>query len=162
MHGKDQRVPARVVVEHGFRRRVGEDAAVPIKLAVDADPLGDVEEVGGRVEPRPEASRAKDGLGQGGHRALPVRAADVDEREVGLGVTEGGEDGLDPLEPRPHARLLEPGEAEEPRDRLGRGHGTAGPAGSAKNTKRRRRVSRSSLRSTTRSTIPCSRRNSAR
>ena len=36
MHGEDQRVAARVVVEDALGRRVGEDAAVPIELAVDA------------------------------------------------------------------------------------------------------------------------------
>ena len=34
--GEDQRVPARVVVKHHLGRRVGEDAAVPVQLAVDA------------------------------------------------------------------------------------------------------------------------------
>jgi hypothetical protein len=36
MYGEDQRVPARVVVKHRFGRRVRQDAAVPIKLAIDA------------------------------------------------------------------------------------------------------------------------------
>ena len=36
MHGEDQRVPPRVIVEDPLGRRVGENAAVPIKLAVDA------------------------------------------------------------------------------------------------------------------------------
>ena len=36
MHGEDQRVPPRMIVEDALGRRVGEDAAVPIKLAVDA------------------------------------------------------------------------------------------------------------------------------
>ena len=35
MDGEDQRVPPGIVVEHGFRGGVREDAAVPIKLAVD-------------------------------------------------------------------------------------------------------------------------------
>ena len=36
VHGKDQRVLARIVVEDRFGRRVREDAAVPIEFAVDA------------------------------------------------------------------------------------------------------------------------------
>ena len=36
VHGEDQRVAARVVVEDHLGRRVGEDAAVPVELAVDA------------------------------------------------------------------------------------------------------------------------------
>ena len=36
MHGEDQRVLARIVVEDRLGRRVGEDAAVPVELAVDA------------------------------------------------------------------------------------------------------------------------------
>ena len=36
MDGEDERVPARVVVQHHLGGRVGEDAAVPIQLAVDA------------------------------------------------------------------------------------------------------------------------------
>src|SRR5271156_1161819 len=35
--GEDERVPARVVVEHHFRRRVGENAAVPVEFAIDAN-----------------------------------------------------------------------------------------------------------------------------
>ena len=36
VHREDQRVLARIVVEDHLGRRVGEDAAVPIELAVDA------------------------------------------------------------------------------------------------------------------------------
>ena len=36
VHGEDQRVDARVLVEDDLRRRVGKDAAVPVQLAVDA------------------------------------------------------------------------------------------------------------------------------
>src|SRR5271163_2977404 len=35
--GEDERVPPRVVVEHHFRRRVGENAAVPVEFAIDAN-----------------------------------------------------------------------------------------------------------------------------
>ena len=35
MHGEDQRIPAWIVVEHSFRRRVRQDAPIPIELAVD-------------------------------------------------------------------------------------------------------------------------------
>src|SRR5258708_39192419 len=37
MRGKDQRVPARVVVKHDFGRSVRENAAVPVELAIDTD-----------------------------------------------------------------------------------------------------------------------------
>ena len=37
MHGKDQAVSARIVVEDRLGRRIGKNAAVPIKLAVDAN-----------------------------------------------------------------------------------------------------------------------------
>jgi hypothetical protein len=36
MNREDQRVPARIVVKYGFRRCIGQDSAVPIKLAIDA------------------------------------------------------------------------------------------------------------------------------
>ena len=36
VHGKDQRVAARMLVEDHLRRRVGKYAAVPVELAVDA------------------------------------------------------------------------------------------------------------------------------
>ena len=36
MHREDQRVAARMIVEDALGRRVGENAAVPIELAVDA------------------------------------------------------------------------------------------------------------------------------
>ena len=37
VRGKDHRVLARLVIEHGLDRRVRIDASVPIGLAVDAD-----------------------------------------------------------------------------------------------------------------------------
>src|SRR4051812_2521577 len=37
VHDEHQRVAARVIVEYRLDRRVGEDAAIPIELAVDAD-----------------------------------------------------------------------------------------------------------------------------
>ena len=37
MHREDQRILARIVVEHRFGRRVGQNAAIPIQLAVDPD-----------------------------------------------------------------------------------------------------------------------------
>ena len=37
LDGKNQRVPARIVVKNGFGRRVGKNSAIRIELAVDAD-----------------------------------------------------------------------------------------------------------------------------
>ena len=37
MHGEDQRIAPRIVVEDRLGRRIGENSAVPIELAVDAN-----------------------------------------------------------------------------------------------------------------------------
>ena len=37
MHGEDQRILARIIVKHRFRRRVRQDAAIPIEFTIDTN-----------------------------------------------------------------------------------------------------------------------------
>jgi hypothetical protein len=53
VHGEDQRVAARIVVEYRLGRRVRENATVPVELAVDAD----------RRKRRRQRARGQDVLG---------------------------------------------------------------------------------------------------
>jgi hypothetical protein len=69
LHGEDQRVAARVVVEHGFDRRVGVDAAVPKELIADAH----------RRKRRRQRARGHDVL----HAQRLVAAVEVAHRAAG-------------------------------------------------------------------------------
>jgi len=51
------------------------------ELAVDPNPLADVDQVRGREQPRPETSLAEDALRESGGRALPLSPRDVDRVE---------------------------------------------------------------------------------
>src|SRR6266480_5670638 len=115
-----------------------------------------------RVEADPEPPRLQLGGEEGAGRTLAVGTADVDSREAALRVVECGEEPLGGSEAPFDAAGLS-GEEEAAGVREGQ------PAQSAASTGRRPAmwrsswavVSRSSLRGTTMSTIPCSTRNSA-
>src|SRR5712691_8040383 len=129
--------------------------------AVDANALADIDEVGRGVEPDSAPRGLEDGRQHGAHRALAIGAADLDQGHRPLGVARRLEQRLDALEAGAHPGHLaapQPGDAGHG---LAVGHG-AGWDGPAKKARMRRRVSRSSRRSITRSSWPCSRRNSER
>src|SRR2546426_312445 len=134
-------------------------------LAVDTDPFAERHEVRRGVEAHAAAVRLEDGGEHGGHRALAVGAGDLDERVAAPRVAERLQQRLDALEAGAHPRVLAAAQGEEPGDRLGVGHARSGGGSvgcSAKKARRRRSVSLRSRRSTTRSSWPCSRRNSER
>src|SRR6516162_2965638 len=115
----------------------------------------------GGVEADAATGRLEDGREHGGYRALAVGASDLDQGHGALGIAHGLQKRLDAVEAGTH-----PGQFPSPQPRdaghglpIGHGVGWGRPA---KKAMIRRSVSRSSRRSTTMSSWPCSRRNSER
>src|SRR5262249_22124911 len=122
-------------------------------------------EVRRRVEPGRDTRGAGDGVERGRGRPLPVRAGDEDRGDRPLGTCEPLAHGVDRLETEPDSPLAEGLEAGEMRETGGvRGAQAGYAAGRPSHIRPRQRASVAFIsdRSTMRSSIPCSSRNSDR
>ena len=108
-------------------------------LAIDADTFAEGDQVRRGVEADVVAVGFQDGGEHGRHRALAVRAADLDQAVSLLGTAQRVEQALDPLEPRAHARVLTAPERLEPGDGLGVRHERSTPIGAAGRRRTRER-----------------------
>ena len=107
------------------------DTVLGDRLGVHADALAERDEVRRRVEANAVTGRLEDRGEQRRHRALAVRAADLDEPVAPLGMAQRGEQCLDALEPGTHACVLTAAQGGEPGDRVGVRHRRVSPAGTA-------------------------------
>ena len=102
--GRDELKLTRMV-GHGVGLRAhllgeGAERAVRDLLAVDLDPFVKAHDVGRGVKPRAQPRLVQDGGEHGAGGALAVRAGDVNELQLPLGVSEPVEQGADACEPR--------------------------------------------------------------
>ncbi len=126
------------------------------RMARDPHPLAHPMQMWAGVEANPPPPSTQEMLGHGGHRALPIRADDVDRPDACTRPPQGRIDALDQLEARSNA--------QGPSGKKGRviGHAVAFALLGASRRSISPSCSRSSRRLMILSTIPCSRTNSER